>query len=421
MTQPEPIPLEQVDLSDLDRFRDNLGWGQFDTLRQQDPVHWNPEPAPNRGFWAVTRYDDVWAVDRDTETFTSEKFVNLEEVDDDLMERRRSILETDGPRHAAMRNLIAREFSPRNLMKNYEGFLRELTKQTVDAALAEPEFDFVEMISADFPIQVLARLLDVPTGDTGQLIAWGNEMVGNTDPEYIEHPLDSPGSEQYKHLPFRSPTVQEVFDYGRELRDRRKGGAGKDLISMLGNKVPSDGVPLSDRDFDNYFLLLVIAGNETTRHTISNIMLGLINQPDQLRALQDDPELITAGLEELLRWASPVYHFRRTATRDVELGGKNIKEGDKVVMWFASGNRDETQFPDPYTIDVRRGTVDHLTFGKGSPHLCLGNALARMEVRLMFEELLPRLESIEVTGEVTRVRSNFVNGIKKFPVAVRAK
>jgi cytochrome P450 len=287
--------------------------------------------------------------------------------------------------------------------------------------LAEPEFDFVEMISADFPIQVLARLLDVPTADTGQLIAWGNEMVGNTDPEYIEHPLDSPGSEQYKHLPFRSPTVQEVFDYGRELRDRRKGGAGKDLISMLGNKVPSDGVPLSDRDFDNYFLLLVIAGNETTRHTISNIMLGLINQPDQLRALQDDPELITAGLEELLRWASPVYHFRRTATRDVELGGKNIKEGDKVVMWFASGNRDETQFPDPYTIDVRRGTVDHLTFGKGSPHLCLGNALARMEVRLMFEELLPRLESIEVTGEVTRVRSNFVNGIKKFPVAVRAK
>jgi cytochrome P450 len=421
MTEPEPIPLDQVDLADLDRFRDNRGWGQFDTLRREDPVHWNPEPAPNRGFWAVTRYDDIWAVGRDTESFTSEKFVNLEEVDDDLMDIRRSILETDGPRHLALRNLIAREFSPRNLMKNYEGFLRELTKQTVDAALAEPEFDFVEMISADFPIQVLARLLDVPLGDTGQLIAWGNEMVGNTDPDYTEHPLDSPESEKYKHLPFRSPTVQDVFDYGRDLRDRRKGGEGKDLVSMLGNKVPSDGVPLSDRDFDNYFLLLVIAGNETTRHAISNTMLGLINQPDSLRALQDDPTLIASGLEELLRWASPVYHFRRTATRDVELGGKTIKEGDKVVMWFASGNRDEAKFPDPYTIDVRRSDVDHLTFGKGSPHLCLGNALARMEVRLMFEELLPRLESIEVTGEVTRVRSNFVNGIKKFPVAVKAK
>jgi cytochrome P450 len=421
MTEAQPIPLDQVDLADLDRFRDNLGWGQLDTLRREDPVHWNPEHAPNRGFWAVTRYDDIWAVDRDTETFTSEKFVNLEEVDDDLMDIRRSILETDGPRHLAMRNLIAREFSPRNLMKNYEGFLRELTRQTVDAALAEPEFDFVEMISADFPIQVLARLLDVPLGDTGQLIAWGNEMVGNTDPDYTEHPLDSPESEKYKHLPFRSPTVQEVFDYGRALRDRRKGGEGKDLVSMLGNKVPSDGVPLSDREFDNYFLLLVIAGNETTRHAISNTMLGLIDQPDQLKALQEDPTLIAPALEELLRWATPVYHFRRTATRDVELGGKTIKEGDKVVMWFASGNRDETKFPDPYRIDVRRTDVDHLTFGKGSPHLCLGNALARMEVRLMFEELLPRLESIEVAGEVTRVRSNFVNGIKKFPVAVKAR
>ena len=421
MNQPEPIPLDQVDLADLDRWRDNLGWAQLDTLRREDPVHWNPEAAPNRGFWAVTRYDDIWAVDRDTETFTSERFVNLEEVDDDLMEVRRSILETDGPRHLAMRNLIAREFSPRNLMKNYEDFLRELTKQTVDAALAEPEFDFVEMISADFPIQVLARLLDVPLGDTGQLIAWGNEMVGNTDPDYTEHPLDSPESEKYKHLPFRSPTVQDVFDYGRALRDRRRGGEGKDLVSMLGNKVPSDGVPLSDREFDNYFLLLVIAGNETTRHAISNTMLGLIEQPDQLRAMQDDPTLIASGLEELLRWASPVYHFRRTATREVELGGKTIEEGDKVVMWFASGNRDESHFPDPYAIDVRRGDVDHLTFGKGSPHLCLGNALARMEVRLMFEELLPRLASIRVTGDVTRVRSNFVNGIKKFPVAVEAR
>ena len=227
MTQPDPVPLDQVDLSDLDRFRDNLAWGQFDTLRREDPVHWNPEPEPNHGFWAVTRYEDIWAVDRDTENFTSERFVNLEEVDDDLMDIRRSLLETDGQRHLAMRQLIAREFSPRNLMKNYEEFLRELTKKTVDAALAEPEFDFVEKISADFPIQVLARLLDVPLEDTGQLIAWGNEMVGNTDPDYTDHRLDSPESEQYKHLPFRSPTTQDVFDYGRALRDRRKGGDGR--------------------------------------------------------------------------------------------------------------------------------------------------------------------------------------------------
>lgn len=418
MTEPDPVPLSEVDLSDLDRFRDNLAWGQFDTLRREDPLHWNPEPEPNSGFWAVTRYEDIWAVDKDAETFTSEKFVNLEEVDDDLMDIRRSILETDGQRHLALRQLIAREFSPRNLLKNYEDLLRELTKETVDRALVDDEFDFVDRVSADFPIQVLARLLDVPLEDTGQLIAWGNEMVGNTDPDYTQHPLDSPESEKYKHLPFRSPTTQDVFDYGRALRDRRKGGDGTDLVSQLANKMPSDGIPMSDRDFDNYFLLLVIAGNETTRHAISNAMLGLIEQPDQLKLLQENPVLIPDAVEELLRWASPVHHFRRTATRDVEMHGKTIREGDKVVMWFGSGNRDHDQFADPYRIDVKRTNVDHLTFGKGSPHLCLGSNLARMEVRLMFEELLPRLGAVEVAGDVTRVRSNFVNGIKKLPIAI---
>jgi cytochrome P450 len=174
-------------------------------------------------------------------------------------------------------------------------------------------------------------------------------------------------------------------------------------------------------DFDNYFLLLVVAGNETTRHTISQSMRALIEHPEQLRILQERPELIPSAVEEFLRWASPVYHFRRTATRDVELGGKQIKKDDKVVMWFASGNRDADVFDDPYRFDVTRTDIDHVTFGKGSPHLCLGNALARMEIRLMFTELIPRLASIDFNGEVTRVRSNFVNGIKKFPVSVTTR
>jgi cytochrome P450 len=259
----------------------------------------------------------------------------------------------------------------------------------------------------------------VPEGDTGQLIDWGNEMVGNTDPDYTKYLADSPESEQFKHLPFRSPTTQEVFEYGRELARQRKGGDGTDLISILANRTPEDGQPLSATDFDNYFLLLVIAGNETTRHAISQTMLALIEHADQFKLLQERPELIPAAVEEFLRWASPVYHFRRTATRDVELGGKQIKEGDKVVMWFASGNRDDAVFDDPYRFDVTRSNaMDHVTFGKGSPHLCLGNMLARMEIRLMFAELIPRLRSIELNGEVTRIRSNFVNGIKKFPVRV---
>ena len=418
MTRPDPVPLSEVDLSDIDGFADLRGFAQLDTLRAEDPVHWNPEPAPNHGFWAVTRYDDIWAVDKDSDTFTSEKFVNLEELDDSLLDKRRSLLETDGARHQAMRRLIQREFTPRNLLKNYEGFLRQLTRNTIDTAFEESEFDFVEKISADFPIQVLARLLDVPPEDTPKLIAWGNEFVGNTDPDFTEHRADLPDSEEYKHLPFRTPTVLEVWDYGNALKEERTGGDGTDLVSILANRMPDDGVPLSPLDFNHYFTLLVIAGNETTRHAISNAMLALMQQPDQLRLLQEQPELVPNAVEELLRWASPVYHFRRTATRDVELGGKQIKQGDKVVMWFASGNRDESVFPDPWKLDVTRQNVDHMTFGKGSPHLCLGNNLARMEIRLMFEELLPRLKEIELTGDVRRIRSNFVNGIKAFPVRV---
>ena len=233
--------------------------------------------------------------------------------------------------------------------------------------------------------------------------------------------LDAADSDQYKHLPFRSPASIEVFEYGRKLAAERRGGDGEDLVSKLVNRVPEDGEPLTATEFDNYFLLLVVAGNETTRQAISHAMLALIDNPDQLAYLRDHPDKMQVATEELLRWASPVYHFRRTATRDVELHGEKIKEGDKVVMWFASGNRDEDVFPDPYTLDVTRYPNDHVTFGKAGPHVCLGSQLARMEIRIMFETLLPRLESIRVAGEVRRVRSNFVNGVKEFPVQVTVR
>ena len=321
MLPPAPVPLAQVDLSDLDAFVRNEGWAQFDALRRESPVHWNPEPAPGSGFWSVTRHDDIVTVDRDAETFTSSEYVNMEEVDDDLKDLRRSILETDGTRHRALRKLLQRDFGGRTLVK-FEEFLRGLTWGTVDAALRhspDGEFDFVKEISADFPIQVLARMLDVPDEHTTQLIDWGNKMIGNTDPDYAEVLMTDAESDKYKHLPFRSPAALEVFEYGRELARKRKGGDGEDLVSHLVNRTPEDGEPLSATDFDNYFLLLVVAGNETTRHTISQAMLALIQHPDQLALLQNQPELIPNAVEEMLRWASPVYHFRRTATRDVEL------------------------------------------------------------------------------------------------------
>ncbi|WP_042381943.1 cytochrome P450 [Streptacidiphilus melanogenes] len=413
-----PLPLDQVDLADLDNFTDGVTpWRMFHTLRHQDPVHWQPEPEPNSGFWAVTRHEDIARVDRDAETFTSTRFVNLEELDDDQIKKRASILELDGVRHRAMRSVLQRQFG-QSTINQYADFLRGLTATTLDKALAKGSFDFVADVSADFPINVLARLLDVPPEDNQKLINWGNRIIGNTDPEYADVLLESEESEKYRDLPFRSPASLEVFDYGRELARQRRGGSGTDLVSRLVNETPRDGVPLSAQDFDNYFLLLVVAGNETTRHTISHSMLALIQHPEQLARLQEDPSLIPVAVEEFLRWASPVYHFRRTATRDVELGGKTVREGEKVVMWYASGNRDEKVFGNPYDFDVTRADNDHVSFGKGSPHLCLGNLLARTEIRIMFEELIPRLSSIRLTGDVPRVRSNFVNGIKKLPVEV---
>jgi cytochrome P450/ferredoxin-NADP reductase len=419
MHPPKPVPLEDVDLSDLDVFVRDEAWGMFDTLRREAPVHWNPEPGANRGFWSVTRFADIEQIDKDHETFTSERFVNLEEPPEQYMDQRRSMLETDGPRHQALRRLLMRDFSASTL-RRYEDFLRGLARLTVDSALQREEFDFVDAIAADYPINVLARLLDVPGDYTPKLVSWGNEIVGATDPDYARVLVDSPESEKYAHLPFRSPASLEIYEYGRQLAAERRGGDGDDLVSRLVNRMPEDGVPLTATDFDNYFLLLVVAGNETTRQAISHAMKALMDQPDQLAFLRDQPDQAQLAVEELLRFASPVYHFRRTATRDVELHGQQIKAGDKVVMWFASGNRDESVFADPYRLDLTRYPNEHMTFGKGM-HGCLGSHLARLEIKIMFETLLPRLTAIEQAGDIVRVRSNFVNGIKKFPVRVAAR
>ena len=418
--KPTPVPLSDVNLTDLDYFVADEAWGMFDTLRAEDPLHWQDEPdSDGHGFWSVTRYDDIEMVNKDGETFTSTQFVNLEEPPAEFQDLRRSILESDGTRHLALRKLLARDFSVGQL-RRYEDFLRGLARTSIDAALAQEDIDFVDAIAADFPINVLARLLDVPDEMIPQLITWGNAIVGFSDPELSDVLVDSDEAQQYKHLPFRSPVSLEIFEYGRQLAKERRGGDGEDLVSKLVNRIPEDGIPLTDTDFDNYFLLLVVAGNETTRQAMTLSMKALMDNPEQMQYFLDNMDKAQIMVEELIRYASPVYHFRRTATKDVELHGKTIKEGDKVVMWFASGNRDDSKFADPYELDLTRFPNDHMTFGKG-PHTCLGANLARMEIRILFEELLPRLASIEQTGEIERVRSNFVNGVKRFPVRVKAK
>ena len=408
--------LTDVTLADLGLFANGAPWQVFEDLRRNAPIHWNVEEAPNSGFWSVTRYNDIVEVLRDTETYSSEiGAANLEELDTRQLEIRKSILETDGPRHRALRKMLQPQFTPRALA-GYETFLRGITATTLDRALAKDQFDFVADIAADFPIRVLAQLLDVPESDIPQLIKWGNKMVGNQDPEHTDVLADSPESELYRDLPFRSPAALEVFKYGYELAWGRKGGNGTDLVSVLINTEPSDGIAIDARDFRNYFLLLIIAGNETTRHTITHTMNNLMANPDQLAILREKPELIPWAVAEFLRMASPVHHFRRTARHDTVLNGQEIKAGDKVVVWFGSGNRDEDVFADPYKFDVQRHPNEHMSFGRGGPHMCLGNSLARLEIQIMFEDLLARDVDLLPNGKADYVLSNFVHGFKRLPV-----
>jgi cytochrome P450 len=412
--------MKNISLADLDLFAHGAPWDVFKQLRNESPMHWNEEEAPQSGFYSVTRYHDIVKVLRDSATFTSERFTNLEEVDAEQEEARRSLLETDGTRHRALRRILQGEFTPQAVAK-YETFLRGLTATTLDKAFAKGTFDFVEDVAADFPINVLVRLLDVPEEDAGQLIDWGNRMIGFDDPEHADVLINSAESEEYRLVPFKSPAALEVFAYGDALAKERRGKDGTDLISRLVNTAPSDGIPLSERDFHTNFLLLVVAGNETTRHTISHTMRNLIQNPDQLAYLQENPDKIEWAVEEFLRYASPVYHFRRTATKDVDFNGVQIKAGQKLVPWFASGNRDETVFENPDKMDVTRNPNEHMTFGRGGPHMCLGNALARIELRVMFEELIRRVDKVEQVGEIDYLRSNFVHGIKRFQVKVTTR
>ena len=409
--------MKSITLANLDIFENGAPWSLFADLRRESPIHWNEEEKPNSGFFSVTRYHDIVKVLRDSDTFTSERFTNLEEVDAEQEEARRSLLETDGTRHRALRRLHQGQFTPQAVAK-YETFLRGLTATTLDNAFAKGEFDFVEEVAADFPIQVLAKLLDVPESDTGQLIDWGNRMIGFDDPEHADVLINDPESEKYRLVPFKSPAALEVFAYGDELARQRKGKDGTDLVSVLVNSPMSDGIALTERDFHTNFLLLVVAGNETTRHTISHTMNNLINNPNQLALLQERPDLIPWAIEEFLRYASPVYHFRRTATKDVDFNGVEIKQGQKIVPWFASGNRDDSVFENPNKFDVTRNPNEHMAFGRGGPHMCLGNALARIELRVMFEDLVSRVDKVERVGDVDFLRSNFVHGIKRMPVKV---
>jgi cytochrome P450 len=411
------LRIEDVSLEN-DDFAERVPHETFALLRREASIWWYDWPH-GQGYWCVTKHADVVAVSRDTKTFTSELGANLEDLDEEQRVARQSMLETDPPRHTRLRGLVGPPFTPRAI-KAYELVLRELTAAVLDRALPLGEFDFVEEVAKQLPIRVLARLLGAPDEDTDRLIDWGDRMIGNTDPELTDVLLDSPESEQYRMLPFRSPAALELFGYAHEMAAERRRAESDDLVSKLVHSE-IDGQRLSERELDTMFLLLVVAGNETTRQAIAHGMLALIEHRDQWRRLVEDPELIwTSGADEILRWSTPVLHFRRTATRDVEVRGRTIKAGDKVVVWYVSANFDEEVFTDPLRFDVGRRPNPHLTFGGGGPHYCLGAHLAKLEVQVMFDALLPRLADIELAGPPERMRTNFTNALKRMPVRVKA-
>ncbi|MFQ5966435.1 MAG: cytochrome P450 [Acidimicrobiia bacterium] len=405
----------QADIVSHDTYVDDAPHATFARLRREEPVAWITEPEPNRGFWAVTSYDDVVQVSRDYESFTVTGGIRLEEMTPEETDARRTMMEYDPPEHSRLRRLVQRGFTPR-VVATYENAFRELTRYTLDQVLPRGEFDFVLGISRELPIRILCRLLGVPDDDADQMVAWGDQMISHSDPEYTEFVIDQVDTDEWRLLPFRSPTALEMFLYAEELALERRSNPQDDIISRLLTAEP-DGQPLTDLEFKNFFTLLAVAGNETTRHTISHGILNLMNHPDQMEQLRDDPSVGETATEEILRYATVTMHFRRTAAQDTQLNRVDIREGDKVVVWYISADYDEDHFRDPYAFDIHRSPNDHLAFGSGR-HRCLGEWLARLEIRVTFEELLPRLGSIELAGPVERLRSNFIRGIKHLPVRV---
>lgn len=404
----ENVPLGEIDLSSHDAFVDTVPHEWFRTLRREAPVFFNPEPE-GPGFYAVTRYADIRHVHRDFATYSSEAGgTSLEDLEPDQIEARKSMIDTDPPRHTELRKLIARRFTSRAVMV-WEQAVRTVCDRVLTEALPKGEFDFVHEISSEIPMQVFAEILGVAQEDRRLIVEMGDRILGNQDPEYAQ-----PVEPAHRLLPFSSPVAREMFEFGRKVADARRKSPRDDIITLL---VDAD---LTQREFDVYFVLLATAGNETTRHTITHGLLALMEHPDQLDRLRKGPSLYATAADEMLRWATAVHYFRRTTTRDTELAGTEIPAGSKVATWLTSGNRDETVFENPDAFDVGRQPNKHMAFGPGGIHHCLGAHLARLEVRVVFEEMLGRVEGFELAGPPERLRSNFFNGVKRMPVRVIA-
>jgi cholest-4-en-3-one 26-monooxygenase len=409
--------LARIDVASPRVYAEGVPHEALAALRRHDPVHWHPWPGTRGGFWLLSKHADVIAVGKDPKRFSSQVgHIALEDREPDALAARQSLIETDPPDHTRLRKLVSDAFT-RSKVKEYEAYTRTVVRDLLDGAIAKGEFDWVNEISEPVPVNVLISILGLPHEDIPTLIEWTSELAAATDSEYRPDPVKYPSDVDTRLLPFGSPAALQIFEYGHRIGDERRREPADDLVSRLVH-AEVDGERLDDTEYSNFFELFIFAGNETTRTGISQGMLALIENPDQFDRLVEDPSLVPIAVDEVLRYATPVIYFRRTATEDTEIRGVPIQAGDRVAMWFLSANFDEDVFDDPQRFDVGRRPNPHTAFGRGGPHFCLGSFLARLEIGILLEEILARRVRFELTGPPVRLSSNFVNGLKSLPVRV---
>jgi cholest-4-en-3-one 26-monooxygenase len=397
--------LDTIDLLE-DTWAEAVPYDQFELLRNEAPVFWHEHPTYT-GFWAVTRYEDVRMVSRDHTTFSAELGSTfLQDMAEEQMELvRMTILNMDPPKHSRFRRLVSAGFKPRMIAALVE-HIQELADEIVADLQGDDEIEFVERVAAELPLRVICELLGVPVEDRHLVFDWSNRMVGAQDPDFRASEEDGEAA------------MAEIYLYCDALAEDRRQNPRDDIITALA-LAEIDGDRLSKEELNMFFVTLVVAGNETTRNLISHSMVAILEEPglkQQLVAGIDDDELWTSATEEFLRWGASIHNFRRTATVDTEIAGQAIKAGDKVVIYYPAANRDPSHFTDPDVFDPRRTPNDHVTFGGGGTHFCLGANLARAQIKTMLRTFLRHYPNVEAAGPHQRMRSDFVNGIKHLPI-----
>ena len=388
--------------------------GAFATLRAERPIPFFKErdipdvPIPaGPGYWSLTRHADILEASRRSDVYCSGRgATSIADLPAELNEFFGGLINMDDPRHGHQRRIVSRGFTPRALAK-LEADVERRADEIIDRVIERGECDFVNDIAAPLPLGIICDMMGIPESQQQMVFEKTNTILGLGDPEFVS------GGENLIMAALGAGS--ELGALMNEMVEIRRKKPSDDLTSALLNADLEDGA-LNAEDFASFFVLLVVAGNETTRNAVSHGMKALCDYPDERRKwVADFDALSSTAIEEIVRWASPVIHMRRTCTRDTTLGGQDMKEGDKVVLWYNSGNRDEQVFEEPHRSDLSRKPNEHVGFGGPGPHFCLGANLARREIRVLFDRILHRLPDLEITGPPDRLQSNFINGIKRMP------